>query len=325
MRTALLLLLDLGAPACGATSEQPPPAASMHTAAGATAAAPNIAAITSCSGELPVMRAFDKAVDSDVEADWSCYDGKASAASNTRRAALFRLSYAPGGTIAAPGIPVDFYFGDSTLGPPAVSGVTDPMMGSVALDLPAGVQRVSVVEHAHKDESGKNLDTYESREYDLPVVDGIVAGTSYIEAGVNILPANVIGPGASIDVTKAYLVATVRDCAGRSVSGAQFELLDDQEVLGDSQSKQPGVAHPIYSQFALPSATCTFTSLQDGAWAMLYAPPNIRDSDKNRSYKLRVKGRKRASDLEPVTLVERELELFAGTLISVHMYKLTQH
>jgi hypothetical protein len=66
-----------------------------------------------------------------------------------------------------------------------------------------------------------------------------------------------------------------------------------------------------YSLFALPSASCTFTTTGRSEWMLLNAPVNVSGDKVTHAYRLRLKGRMRASDLEPVVLGEREVELFA--------------
>jgi hypothetical protein len=80
---------------------------------------------------------------------------------------------------------------------------------------------------------------------------------------------------------------------------------------------RPGAPSVGYSEFALPNPECTFTTPGDGAWVMVNAPVNVSDGAKTHSYRLRMKGRMRESDREPVLLGEREVELFAGAITAV--------
>ena len=113
----------------------------------------------------------------------------------------------------------------------------------------------------------------------------------------------------------------MRDCLGRDVGGAVFELIDgetDQPVQVATSGSGPRVA---YQQFALPNPSCTFTSVGRSDWMMLNAPVNVEGDKVTHRYRLRLKGRMRESDAEPKVFAEREVELFAGSITAVRLYK----
>lgn len=283
------------------------------------------AAGSSCSGALPVMTAFDVTSGSEVAADWSCSDSAVGSEPSPEHDAVFRLNYAPAGVVPTPGVTMDFYFSNSTLGHPDFSGVSAQSTGALMLSIPRGTSALSVVAHAQTD-AVAGLETYESHEYDVPMVGTNISGASYLQAGIDILPSNVIGPGAHTDLTKATIFAALEDCGGRSVGGAEFELIDGQtqESVADGAS-MPGAPRAVYFQFALPGLSCTHTSIQDGVWMMLYAPINVSAGTRTTSYRLRVSGRKQANDVDPVIIMERELELFAGAVTALHLKPISAH
>jgi hypothetical protein len=49
------------------------------------------------------------------------------------------------------------------------------------------------------------------------------------------------------------------------------------------------------------------------------APSNIRDREQAATYRLRARGRQRASDAAAVTIAERDAELFAGLVTEVRL------
>jgi hypothetical protein len=103
-----------------------------------------------------------------------------------------------------------------------------------------------------------------------------------------------------------------RDCDGHDLSGAQFVLIDDETNAPVPLGSEAGTPHQAYSRFALPDPTCTFTDAEYPAWMLVNAPVNVNADTKTHGYRLRVQGRMRASDREPVVIAEGEVELFSG-------------
>lgn len=57
---------------------------------------------------------------------------------------------------------------------------------------------------------------------------------------------------------------------------------------------------------------------------MINAPVNVAGNSKGHSYRLRLKGRMRASDVAPVVLGEREVELFVGIMSVARVHRPAQ-
>jgi hypothetical protein len=115
----------------------------------------------------------------------------------------------------------------------------------------------------------------------------------------------------------------VSDCAGLPVSGAQFELIDGETNEPVPTGSDFGEPRATYYDYALPNVTCTFTSNKQStaSWTMVNAPVNVRDGKRTHAYRLRLKGRMRASDVEPVILGAREVELLSGVVSVVQVHR----
>jgi hypothetical protein len=60
---------------------------------------------------------------------------------------------------------------------------------------------------------------------------------------------------------------------------------------------------------------------QEASWVLVNAPVNVVDGKKTHSYRLRLKGRRRETDVAPVIFAESEVELFAGVMSAVRLYR----
>ena len=142
-----------------------------------------------------------------------------------------------------------------------------------------------------------------------------------ISAAVDTLLANVLGNLALGDRNKAVLSAVVRDCRGRDVGGAQLELIDGETNAPVASGSEAGEPRAVYGRFALPHPECTYTSAERSEWTMVNAPTNVSKGVITHPYRVRAKGRLRASDAEPAILDERAVELFPGDFSFVHPYR----
>lgn len=277
-----------------------------------------------CTGPLPVMKVHDAEKGVDLEPDWSCYDdtdaGLSLADAGTRSTTFTADGILPG---LLAGVTVDFFFGASTLGTPAVTRVFGPDAGSVSFDLPASTSSVSVRQHAlARADATRSL--AELRQYDLlvpPVGEPI---QSYLVLnGSRDLIVNLALGGEREDPEKALLMSTARDCRGRNVSGGQFELIDGETNLPVETSTAPSAPRVSYFRDALPSTSCMFTSNDQAVWVLINAPVNVSAAKKQHSYRLRLKGRRSETDVSPVVLGEVEVETFAGVVSLVRTHRQT--
>jgi hypothetical protein len=218
---------------------------------------------------------------------------------------------------------VDFFFGPSTLGAPAVTLAFDGQAPVVTLDVPIGVESVSARLRALEN-SQPALSLVELNEYGL----AISSDGASIEGYLLIRDSRALGISLALasgreDPSKALIISGVRDCKGRPVRGAQLALVDGETNRPVPTGTEPGLPRVSYAEFALPSTTCTFTSnqQQESSWMMVDAPVNVTAGAKTRSYRLRLQGRLRASDAKPVVLGETEIELFPGGTTYVRPYR----
>ena len=289
---------------------------SGRTAPEADAAVPGL---QPCTGAPPVMKSLDTNTNMEFDPDWSCYGGSdggvaapdaAADAGAPRPFATLRLAPLPQALFGDP--TVDVFFGPSTLGTPAYTRTFGGDGGTVSFPLPAGSASVSL--HLHElltpDPSYSILELF---EYGLPVLDVHIEGFVTLKASMA-LSVNLALGGGQEDPGKALLVSYARDCAGHPVSGAQFELVDGATNLPVPTGTGAGDARSSYARFALPTTTCTFTTNEqfEASWMLVNAPVNVMNGAKTRSYRLRFKGRMHESDVAPVILGEREVELFPG-------------
>jgi hypothetical protein len=299
-------------------------------------AVPAQATASDCTGEPPIMKVRDDVSGLDVDPDWSCYntrdagadagtlaelDPRLMADASTRRVAFSVATLLPS---FYEGITADFFFGPSTLGAPALTRVFEPDAGAtVQIDVPSGADSVSVRIHALPHDNPSNS-IIEIREYDFPIprsdtpIQGYALIHDMIRLGLNLALA-----GGTEDPAKAIIMADARDCLGRTVSGAQFELIDGDTKVPVQVGSAPGLPHVSYSRFALPGTMCTFTTDSPATWMLIDAPVNVSGESKTHAYRLRLLGRQHASDSKPVVIGERELELFPGVLTLVRPYRET--
>jgi hypothetical protein len=275
-----------------------------------------------CTGDPPVMKYLDQQTNTELNPDWGCYaDAGALADAGSAvpaRRVTFHLGPYPG---VYDGVTADFFFGWSTLGAAAVTRVFANDSDAVTFDVPAGRDVVSAWIHALQADSSA-LSIEESREYGFAVP----AGDASIEASGTIhdmraLTVNLVLEGGREDPAKSLLIADARDCLGRYVGGAQFELVDGETNLPVPTRTAPGAPVTGYWYFALPNAGCDYTGSELAQWVMVDAPVNVTGDATTHSYRFRLKGRMHASDPAPVVLGEREIELFAGAITFVRLYR----
>jgi hypothetical protein len=213
------------------------------------------------------------------------------------------------------GVSVDLFFGPSTLGAPAVTRVFEDY--SVMFEVPAGITSLSARVHALVRDNGTPA-LAEVREYGMPLPTGAnsLEGFFALQASSKLAQSLALD-GGQADPTKALLGALARDCSDRDVSGAQFELIDADTGTLVPTSSDPGAPRAAYSQFALPSVMCTYTVAEAPAWMLVNAPVNIDGDSNTHAYRLRIKGRMRASDPKPVIFAEGDVELFPGVITRI--------
>jgi hypothetical protein len=164
-------------------------------------------------------------------------------------------------------VTVDFFLDSTTLGMPAVTRVFDQTTGMLTFEVPAGTTTVSARIHAlMRDMPGFNV--VDLRQYYLPIPASAVIEGDFLVRDMRALGVNLALGGGQEDPTKALLVSNARDCSGRYVSGAQFELIDGETNLPVPVSTTSGGTHVSYAQVALPSTNCTFTSSDQAAWML---------------------------------------------------------
>ena len=305
--------------ACQSDPAQPAAADAGTDAAAAQALPPG----TRCSGPLPVMSVLDLESFSEVAPDWSCYARPGSPEpSAAARAVSVSVAMSAAGLIASVDkLTLDVFHGPSTLGAPASTLVLHGDQRAASIEVPAGVSSLSTHVHALGTASPQ-LDVAELREYDVRIpASGVVEASAYLTSMVALAAREVLG-GGTPDPALARISADVRDCQGRDVGGAQLELID-----GATGEPVPtgGEAGPrsAYSHFAIPDASCTFTTVGRAEWLMVDAPVNVGAGVRTRSLRLRLRGRMRAEDEQPVIFGEREVELFAGGTTIVRPYRQT--
>jgi hypothetical protein len=218
---------------------------------------------------------------------------------------------------------VDFFFSASTLGEPAESRTFDGLSAEVEIDVPADLEFLSARLVGHEALSPE-FSPVEINEYGLLVSEDSKLEGYFLVRDSRKLAINLaFGSKGMEDPNKAVIVAFVRDCKGRPVSGAIFELIDGETNTPVETGAQPGMPRVSYSHLGLPTAECTFSSDQQvvSQFMLIDAPVNVVDGANVHPYRLRMLGRKQASDIEPVMLAEREVELFAGGTTYVRLFR----
>jgi len=301
-------------------------------AAGAPAETEPDPAAFGCSGALPVMQALDLSTLMHVEPDWSCYPQPGalpaaqapvagSGGAMGRKSVEFRLTTLL--PVMLDGVSVDLFLGATTLGMPLATRTVETGMDSVSFEVPVDTRLVSVrVQALTRSDSLQSV--AETRQYGFPLLPGDTEIEGYIFLrDQQALVATQALAGGQADPTKAMLSSAARDCRDRYVRGAQFELIDvatGTPVSTDAAAEGPRAA---YVMNALPTTDCTFTAGELASWVLVNAPVNVSGDMKQRGYRLRMKGRMRASDAEPVVLGERDVELFAGSISFVRAHRVT--
>jgi hypothetical protein len=278
-----------------------------------------------CSGTLPVMKTRNLVTNEAEDADWSCYDAADAGALQAAAPQTVQFHLSPGplpdtpdlqqrvATLVA-GVSVDFFFGPSTLGTPALTRTFDGY--SVTVEVPAGATSLSARINPHEnDADGAGLSVVELHDYGIPLpLSGESAEGHFVMRASRALAADLVLDGGMPDPEKAVLVTVARDCRGRDVSGAQIALIDAETNQPVASDGEPGAPRAAYTQFALPSPACTFSNAEQPAWMLVDAPVNIRGETNTHAYRLRIQGRMRASDPAPVVFAEGEVELFSGVV-----------
>jgi hypothetical protein len=272
--------------------------------------------VAPCTGALPVMTVHDFGTGTEQSPDWSCYerDGGAGAMPDSgapHRFVTLRTAKLVSALFTSD-VTVDVFFGPSTLGTPALTRAFGADGGSTEFSVPAGVDSLALLSH---ELAGAILTIGEVHQYGLPVAPG----GGDVEMFVMPLPSRALSvrealAGGQEDPAKAVIFSAVRDCAGRAVRGARFELIDGETNAPVATGTAPGDPVSAYARYAIPTSACTYTSdEQEGpTWLMVNAPVSVDGGVRRHTYRLRLSGRKSASDVEPVILGERELETFAG-------------
>lgn len=318
--TAYLVCWLLGlASACQDGTPQPAAADAGLDAGAAQSMLPG----TLCSGALPVMSVLDAETFSEVAPDWSCYaPGSAPESPPAARTVSVSVAMSAAGLIASVDrLMLDVFHGPSTLGAPAHTLVLQGDQTSASVEVPAGVSSLSTHVHGLATASPQ-LDVAELREYDVRIpASSVVEAAACLTSMITLAGRETLG-GGTPDPALASISADVRDCQGRDVGGAQLELIDGAtgepvNTLGE------GGPRSAYSRFAIPDPSCTFTTVGRAEWVMVNAPVNTRGDARTHAYRLRLRGRMRAQDREPVLIAERELELFAGASTVVRLYRQT--
>ena len=279
-------------------------------------------AATTCDGPAPVMKILDRVNGGVVSPDWSCLQPPvppAAVGSAPMQALPFKLRSLTPELIA--GVQVDFFLNASTLGAPHFSTVFDGSTDTVNIEVPSGQPSLTVLVHGlQREDMSRSIG--ELREYALPIlkpsepVQGFLLLTAQRRLIVNeVRRAPLMYDD---DPAKAFLVSYARDCSGQDVSGARFELLDENGALVLSSADE-GQPHTSYMQFAIPNPECTHTSFDQSAWVMINAPVNAGDAGVTKPYRLRVKGRLDETDSEPVVFGESSVEMVAGAVTFVHL------
>lgn len=310
------------APASGtAGSSSTPPITDMQPADAApvsTFMTPGLV----CSGELPVMTILDTATSSEAAPDWTCY-AQAQLQTPPARDVTFSLAKSVPALIGnIEGLVADLFFGPSTLGTPSVTLKFSAGQTAQNVNVPAGLTQLSAHMHALTG-SDPRYDTVDLHDYDLRVPDtGVMHGTTAMEQSF-LLAAHGTYAGADPDPTKASLVAEARDCQGRDVGGAQFELTDGETNQPVPFATSGTGTRQAYSQFALPNVDCTFTTSGRAEWMVFNVPTNVSGDKLSHRYHLQLKGRMHDSDREPVVLGEHDVELFPGATTTARLFKQT--
>jgi hypothetical protein len=307
---------------------QPPPPTQMPVAMPHDAAAsiplPDVPIIAppSCSGDPPVVTAHDLLTNTELAPDFGCYERARTDAGADRdsgldagRVVTKSIAFRTVLRSLLEGVTVDFFSGSSTLGIPSSTQVLGGDGGAVTFSLPSTTSVLSVRVHALQ-RSNAAASVVEMREYgfrlsgERPSIDGFAVVSDSRALAVRLA----LGGSGQEDPSKALLIADVRDCTGHPVNGAQVDLIEGDTNRPVSVGTAADAPHVAYSYFALPTPMCTFTSdQQEGAtWMMVNAPVNVVNGSKTRPYRVRVSGRRQATDSAPVVIVEREVELFAG-------------
>jgi hypothetical protein len=272
------------------------------------------------------MKARDPDLFVDVDPDWSCYPapGAPDVAPPIRMSAgtaTFTLtSFIP---LTVDGVTADFFFGSSTLGMPDATRTFASGENSVTFDVPAGSSVLNVYVHEMpRDPANRSI--CELREYGYPISqDDATVQSIAFEQDQQALVANLALGGGQADPAKSLVTSVARDCQGREVRGAQFELVDADTNTVVQTGTDPGMPRAAYFQNALPAANCTFTSNDQAAWVIVNAPVSVTDNTPTHHFVVRLKGRMHASDKEPVAIGERPVELFAGVMSLVWVHRET--
>ncbi|HEY8039454.1 MAG TPA: hypothetical protein VIF15_06655 [Polyangiaceae bacterium] len=309
------------------------------------------AATGTCAGDPPVMKWLDSSGNLQ-DPDWSCYDTDAAFAalpllgdagddgsdtgpavdsgddgptveagppdSGTLEAATtqdqFQLTDFTT-HIAVPGAQVDLFFGNTLANgvAPDVSATTGAG-GDFSFPPPPGpVFGYRVAQRS----SSPALQPVVQLDNVTPRPGTTFAGNSITTGSYQTLLAGVLGttqtaPGSFVIVTGA------RDCAAHELLGGIVDLVDDATAQPIPTGIGPTDIHQEYfGPDNLPHLECTHTVPQPIAlWAAINVPAS-------RAVRIRLSGRMRPTDAQPVVIGERKVEAYPNYNFIERAYRLT--
>jgi hypothetical protein len=219
------------------------------------------------------------------------------------------------------GASVDFFYSLSTAGKIDLNGTTDSQ-GNVTFTPPPSAPPVFAY-RVNPRTDPKPTDSLETiYQYDnvIPKPPGVVGGNSITVGEVATMLSGVLGSQAAAPNT-AILVAGARDCKARELHGAIITLIDGDTGLPVPTGKAAGQMRGSYLLNNFPSETCTFTDSAQAIWAAVNVTPNMPGN--THPYRIRMSGRKSASDAQPVNMGEKPIEIWPNASVIVRPYRLT--
>jgi hypothetical protein len=210
----------------------------------------------------------------------------------------------------AVGATVNVMWGPLTNAPIAFTGTAD---GNGTLFYPAPPQGTFVL--SYKVSGAGQFPLYWQS---LPIISPPGQSESYtvLQTTYQVLTESILGsekPNASLSA----LNTGARDCQGRDVQGAQFELIDGNTGKAVPSGTSVGSARVVYLYNNLPDALCTYTTNSPRAvWAMVNAPVNLGPGVPAHPYTLRFLG-KRFEGEAPVVMAEYPVESYPGSITAL--------
>src|SRR5262249_18408964 len=150
-----------------------------------------------------------------------------------------------------------------------------------------------------------------------PPNGGTFQGNSITDGAFQTLVAGFLGTTQTATGT-AQVVTGARDCASHELLGGMIDLVDDATGQPLPVGAGPGDLHSAYfGSDDLPHTECVHTvALPIALWAAINVPTD-------RKLRIRLSGRMRETDAQPVVLGERALELVPDTILIERAYRLT--